>query len=294
MPDALSDADWEDLLELIRDGRCTPFIGAGASKPPLPLGSEIAQDWAKAHGYPLPDASDLARVAQYLAITKHGMYPKDAIRKQFQDVGPPDFSEADEPHAVLADLKLPIYITTNYDDFMVKALEDRKQAYRREVCHWNRFQEVAGEQSIFDEGYLPTPSEPLVYHLHGHTDLAQSMVLTESDYLDFVIRLSRDQDLLPPPIRKALAGTALLFVGYSLMDWNFRVVLRGLVGSLGGSLGYPGIAVQLPPGDLSGKEMEQAQAYLDDYFDEIQKIKVRIHWGDARQFARELRQRWEA
>ena len=34
----------------------------------------------------------------------------------------PDFRAPSEPHAVLADLPLPIYMTTNYDDFMVKAL----------------------------------------------------------------------------------------------------------------------------------------------------------------------------
>ena len=100
--------------------------------------------------------------------------------------------------------------------------------------------------------------------------------------------------MLGPAIRKALAGTSLLFVGYSLTDWNFRVVLRGLVGSLGASLGSPGIAVQLPPGDLSGEETEQAKGYLDKYFDQIGKIKVRVYWGEARQFARELRERWEA
>lgn len=119
------------------------------------------------------------------------------------------------------------------------------------------------------------------------------MVLTEGDYLDFLIRLSRDQDLLPPSIRTALAGTSLLFVGYSLMDWNFRVIFRGIVGSLGASLGYTSIAVQLPLGGLTEQERERAQRYLDQYFDQIQKIKVHIYWGDVRQFARELRERWE-
>jgi hypothetical protein len=82
-------------------------------------------------------------------------------------------------------------------------------------------------------------------------------------------------------------------MGYSLTDWNFRVVLRGLVGSLGASLGYSSVAVQLPPGELKGIEVERTQEYLDKYFDQIQKIKVSVYWGDARQFAQELRERWE-
>ena len=293
MSNRFGETDWEDLLTLIQEGTCTPFIGAGACAGTLPLGSQIARQWAEEHNYPLADKTDLARVAQFLAITRYEMFPKDCIRREFQDKAPPDFSAPDEPHGVLADLNLPIYITTNYDDFMFKALEDRKRAPEREFCRWNRFPQVTGQKSIFDSGFKPKPATPLVYHLHGHLEVPQSMVLTEGDYLDFLIRLSRDQDLLPPAIRTALAGTSLLFVGYSLMDWNFRVIFRGLVGSLGASLGYTSIAVQLPPGGLTEQEMKRAQRYLDQYFDQIQKIKVHIYWGDVRRFARELRERWE-
>lgn len=293
MPNGFGDTQWEDLLALIREGRCTPFIGAGASAGTLPLGSQIARQWAEQYNYPLTDKTDLARVAQYLAIARYEMFPKDAIRREFQDKTPPDFSEPDELHGVLADLSLPIYITTNYDDFMFRALKHRNRMAEREFCRWNRFPQVAGQISVFDRGFKPTPATPLVYHLHGHLEVPQSMVLTEGDYLDFLVRLSRDQDLLPPSIRTALAGTALLFIGYSLMDWSFRVVLRGLVGSLGASLGYTGLAVQLPPRGMVEQERERAQGYLDEYFDRIQNIKVNVFWGDAREFAGELCRRWE-
>ncbi len=295
MAQKLQDEDWEELIYLIQDGKCTPFIGAGAAAGTLPTGSSVAQEWAEEHDYPLDDTTDLARVAQFLAIDRYDMYPKESIRRQFQGIEPPDFSASDEPHAILADLGLPIYITTNYDDFMRQALKDRNREPEREFCRWNRFtQEVTGEESILKAGFEPTPDRPLVYHLHGHLDLPQSMVLTEGDYLDFLSRLSRDQDLLPPVIRTALAGTSLLFVGYSLSDWDFRVLFRGLMSSLGASLGYSSIAVQLPPGGLNQEELERRQRYLDRYFDKIQKIQVRIYWGDAKEFSGRLRQRWEA
>jgi hypothetical protein len=52
MPDTLEEKDWNLLLRRIKDGKCTPFIGAGACYGKIPLGKEIAQDWAKAHCYP--------------------------------------------------------------------------------------------------------------------------------------------------------------------------------------------------------------------------------------------------
>ena len=222
------------------------------------------------------------------------MHPKDALIDRFQGIAPPDFSQPDEPHGVLAGLPLPIYITTNYDSFMAEALKSRNKDVRREFCRWNNYPEVVEEKQVLGGAYKPTPAAPLVYHLHGHTEIAQSMVLTEGDYLDFLIRLSAKKKLLPPAVRKALAGTALLFVGYRLADWNFRVILRGLIGSLGASLGYPGISVQLPPDDIAAPSVEKAQEYLDKYLDQIHEIKVRIYWGKARSFMQELRSRWEA
>jgi hypothetical protein len=148
---------------------------------------------------------------------------------------------------------------------------------------------------VFDDGYKPVPAEPLVFYLHGQHTVPQSLVLTEDDYLDFLIRLSKDgQDpadrLLPSVIRTAMSSTALMFVGYSLTDWTFRVLFRGLISSFGAELGYPAIAVQLPK-DLPRRARPKAQAYLNAYFSKLQKIKVTVYWGDAAEFAKELRQR---
>jgi hypothetical protein len=41
------------------------------------------------------------------------MFPKLLLRRKLQEVEPPDLSAPDEPHCALADLGLPVYITTN-------------------------------------------------------------------------------------------------------------------------------------------------------------------------------------
>jgi hypothetical protein len=293
MVEPRSGIDWDNLISLIREGRCTPVIGAGASAPTLPLAAQLARQWAEEFNYPLADKTDLARVAQFVATDRDDWFPKELLQEQFDNVASPDFSQPDEPHAALADLPLPIYITTNYDPFMFEALKSRGKDVRREFPRWNRHLDFMGQESVFDGGYKPTPDAPLVYHLYGHTELVESMVLTEADHLDFLVRLTRDQDLLPPAIRIALAGTALLFVGYSLTDWSFRIMLRGLAGSLGASLGYLGLAVQLAPTDLRDQAADQAQSYLERYLAQIPKIGARIYWGSVRQFVSELRRRWE-
>ncbi len=143
--------------------------------------------------------------------------------------------------------------------------------------------------------YSPNTVHPLVYHLHGYTNIPQSMVVTESDYLDFLIYMVKNwQALLPAVVRTALSASALLFVGYSLIDWDFRVLLRGIISSHEASLTYPAIAVQLRPDALNESNLDKTIKYLQKYFGNIPKIpKVKVYWGTAREFSRELKERWE-
>jgi hypothetical protein len=293
MSEMLQARDWDILLRRIKAGKCTPFLGAGACYPALPLGSEIAEKWAAEYDYPLADSDDLARVAQFLAVRYDPMFPKEVlIEKVFQEVQPPDFSKPDEPHGILADLPLPVYITTNYDNFMVQALQSRRKRPQRELCRWNRY--IQDPQSIFESesGFDPTPDDPVVFHLHGHDQVPESLVLSEGDYLDFLVNISRDQYKLPARIQEALAGASLLFIGYSLQDWNFRVLFRGVVQSTDPSLRRVSVTVQLPP-KVSADQPDQGrvQEYLDEYY---RGMQIRVFWGTAREFAAELRERWEA
>jgi hypothetical protein len=279
----MEDAAWRTLIGRIRQGRCTPFVGAGASHGTLPLGGDIARSWADQFDYPLPQDRDLARVAQYLAVVNDAMWPKEQIVQQFNGVGPPDFSDPTEPHSILAELDLPVYLTTNYDDFMIQALTAVGKRPHREVCRWNEYLRESIDDSVFnDPEFQPSTQEPVVFHLHGTTAEAESIVLTEDDYLTFLVNLSRRRDLLPHRIERALTGASLLFVGYSLEDWSFRVLYQGLISLMESSLRRISVAVQLPPQD------QPAHKYLDAYFE---RKNVSVYWGTARQFAAELRER---
>jgi hypothetical protein len=291
----ISEEDWDTLLQRIADKECVPFIGAGACAGTLPIASELAQSWADEHEYPLRDSSNLGEVAQFVAIKRDSQYPKQQLRRLIRQTQPPDFSELSEPHRALAELELPIYLTTNYDSFMIKALEERGLAPIKEVCGWNELIRARQSATVQDE---PKPGTPLVYYLHGHHELTQSMVLTEDDYLEFLVRLTRDasEPLLPYAIRAALAEHSLLFVGYSLSDWSFRVLFRGLLGSLAATLGSMSVAVQLDPLTRDPPEvwLPKAQEYLQAYFGQIQRLRFVVYWGNARAFALELSERWGA
>jgi hypothetical protein len=199
-------------------------------------------------------------------------------------VEPPDSAEPDEPHRLLASLPLPLYITTNYDDWMLRALREQHKAPKRELARWSP--RVKDHPSLFDSdpGFRPTTAEPVVFHLLGHTEAPDSLVLTEDDHLDFLLGMSRDQDVLPLLIQRALASSSLLFMGYDLTGWQFRLLFRGLVTFTESALRRLSVAVLAPPNSV------EAGLYIREYLD---RVDVRIYWGTLREFAADLRERWE-
>jgi len=274
--------NWDRLVSRIAEGKCTPFLGAGVAAGTLPLGGDIAERWADEYGYPFDDKRNLPRVAQFVAVREDPMTPKELICRELKQSAAPNSTDVDEPHGQLAELPLAIFVTTNYDGTLFDALRARGKRPRREICRWNSSPVLADVPRVLEPDFVPTADNPVVFHLHGHYDVPESIVLTEDDYLDFLVAVSRDDGLLPHQIQKALAGASLLFVGYALADWNFRVLHRGLVMAREQSLRRFSVNVQLQPDD------EASRDYLEQYFG---AMNVQVHWGTAHDFARELRER---
>jgi hypothetical protein len=289
-PTTLSESGWEPLLDAITNRRCTPIIGAGALAGILPLGSEIAARWAEQYNYPMRDSRNLARVAQFVSVVRGQMMPKESLARELEKSAQPNFADPGEPYNVLASLPLSLYITTNYDDFLARALEWRGKNPRRAISRWNRWLRSTQEETN-DYNYRPSIAEPMVFHLHGRIEQPESLVLTEDDYLDFIINLGRDQDILPSVVQMACSTNLLLFLGYRLDDWAFRVLLRSLGDYIERSMRRQHIAVMLAPPALNSSEQRvRAVNYLDKQFG---NLGMRIYWGTIREFAAELRKRLE-
>ena len=289
----LRQAQWDALLSGIHEKECTPFLGAGVSAPIVPVGAALSQ--ALAGEYPFLDTSNLARVTQFMAIkSKDRMYPKRRVKQLLEaaiEQAEPGAS-APGPHDSLASLDLPIYLTTNYDPLLVRAIEKRHPGkVTREVARWNREVEVkAGEFTA-----EPTSEAPLVFHLHGHTGIPASMVLTDDDYVEFVTAVARDlEKVVPPVVQEAMIWNSLLFVGYSLGDWNFHVLLRLIMHELAdGRSDRLNVSVQLPPNEtmIAPERRMEARDFIAEY---LGSSDVQIHWGDAGAFLEELDQRFRS
>lgn len=292
-PKRLEDKDWNGLLRQISKGRCTPFIGPEACTGLYPMKRERAQKWADEEDYPLEDRSELARVAQFLAVRDYEARPIERITEEFETIQAPDFSDRNELHTVLAGLPLPVYITTNYDDFMFKAFSKRVMPRdpKREYCRWRKGMDNTA--TVLSGEYRPTVASPIVFHLYGHLDEEQSLVLTENDYLQFLVNVSREQKLIPAVIQGAITGGSLLFLGYQLDEWDFRILFHTIESYLETTLTKAHVSVQIVPmvKPATTEQLQKATKYLNSYFE---KLYTRVYWGTCHDFVEELRERWEA
>jgi hypothetical protein len=200
--------------------------------------------------------------------------------------------------ALLAKLRLPIYITTSYYDFLERALiADGRKRVRSEVCTWS------GQTTMIDREHLPkavkpTAEEPLVFHLFGMERYPHTMVLSVDDYLNFLVCiLLRENDAktsqskgAPPPVPayiwERIVEQPLLIMGFNLHDWDFQVLYRGIVTKPTVSQGAAtqrdaGVVIQVKPDQQNGfTNPTRAEQYLRDYLSQEARFRVAFHTPD--------------
>jgi len=321
--------DWRTLIRRLKSGKFTPII---SDRVYFPGPNNLIQEWADEIGYPYPvnKSTTIPQLAQYLSATSRDeltakedfldfskQYTFNLIRDEatpeqenfldsledelddltFSQVAarakyPKYEDEFDNPLRILAELPIPIYITTSYYDFLEDALRLAGKEPFTEICYW--YEELDEIPSIFkdDPDFDPSPERPLVYHLNGVDANPSSIVLTEDDYLDFLVKVSEDTEAVPRRIAQALVDSSLLLTGFKLEDWNFKVLFRGLVKTKRDSRRRLSMSIQLEPQNSDEEvDIRDVQEYLERYFS---KANFDIYWGDTLNFLQELWENWES
>lgn len=283
--------DWDTVADRLQRERCTPFLGAGVGAHLFKTGRELAEEWVEKFKLPLPATSPLDHVAQMISVKTDAMGPKDQMVRELRSAKVYDPNDAQDPFSRLSRFPVGIYITTNFDDYMEQALEAAGRKPRRILCPWNH--ELKDEVGTTPP--VPTYQEPWVYHLHGHHSVPESMVLTEDDYIDFLLNMGGPEDLLHHRVSRAIGRSTLLFLGYDLKDPTFRVLFRGLVAAREVSIRHGHVTVQLRKPPTFTADQATDQTTISNYFrlheDYFRRMNFRVYWGDVRAFLAELQSR---
>jgi SIR2-like protein len=228
----------DETLELIagavKEHRCILFLGAGVHAPPSdeskfeypaahrpPIGSALSRELAASCGlaerFPAEDASNLQRVALFYEIARS--------RRQLVEAVTNAVNTGKQPSPMLralAELSFPLVITTNYDQLFERALFAAGKQPRVAVYTPN----LEATTDYRD----PTAESPVVFKIHGDIMRPETIVITDEDYIQFVLRMSNKDpyDPVPLTLKYYLTGWTTVFVGYSLLDYNLRLLFKTL------------------------------------------------------------------
>ncbi len=308
---------WLSLVNNIKRGRCTPILGSGLLESLVGSFRDIARQWARTYRYPMAgdECEELPLVAQYLKVDqgeetfvreKFCEALREGVLRQYREI-PADVAkgpveqlisaagairreqEVAEPHAILARLGLPLFLSTNPDNLLADALTAAGKKPVVALCPRDDGAEGADDDA---RDFQPTSDAPLVYHLFGHLADLDSVILTQDDYFDYLIDVTRNNDIIPTTVRAQLANTALLFLGFQLSDWDFRVFFRSIMSQEGRKKrrDYSHVAVQIDPEQDRLVDPDRARRYLERYFYDT---KISIFWGRAEDFLKELLRQME-
>lgn len=198
---------------------------------------------AKAANYPqnlVGSAPDLALIASW---AEHVQGNRDYVNGKLHTSFAVDCSPGDLHNTIAGIEATRLFITTNYDDLLEKALAPRQPHLIVDRGSEGLSVVPAGKEpeqvpptgdhiyELLNDEKTQKPSRPIVFKMHGSVNKADPdkdcYLITEEDYVDF---LGRDSGYYIPPYLNALMqGKDFLFLGYSLTDWNVRVILRKLL-----------------------------------------------------------------
>ena len=102
-----------------------------------------------------------------------------------------------------------------------------------------------------------------------------------------------EPERVPPVIQAAMTNTSLMFLGFQLDDWAFRIFFRSIMDLQGSGRrsNYAHIAVQVDPDELRNRDPRRARQYVEEYF---QDDSISIYWGQSDDFLREVAAQREA
>ncbi|SDI05507.1 CHAT domain-containing protein [Actinokineospora alba] len=313
---------WSSLALMMRTGRFTPVLGPGFADGIVGSRVEIARRWARRWQMPIAPSGkgNFAQVAQYLRVGRSPGevraflldYLMSDLREKRRRAGGHELiaevprhllegsdpepvilelgrllreRDPDEPYRAAASLPVKVYVTTGWTDLLQQALRANEQPKDPvTLCFpWNDTVEQVDPHTLEP----PTVAKPWVYHLFGRLDNPDSVVLTEDDHFEWLTAWIEQRPSIPPAVSASLMKNSLMFLGYRLDDWDFRVVFQGIK-SFGGSSRLRAnthVGVQVRP-ESQTIEPEAAQRYLESYFGED---RVSLFWSATKDFLRELR-----
>ncbi len=187
-------------------------------------------------------------------------------------------------HEQLAALPFSLIVTTSQDSLLEQALKAAGKSPVSQRYH------LRGDKRENPEFVVPgSPASPVVFHLFGSAEEPSSLVLSENDVLDFLIRVVSERPPLPNSLLRVLKriGQSFLFVGFGIRHWDLRILLKILLRALELNRSGPAVAAE-PLDSLIPSDRDEMILFYQ------RGTRVELEDADVGTFLTKLSERLEA
>jgi len=279
---------FDDLADRVRAGKCILFIGAGVHHEPSakssfkypederpPMATALAKQLAAGCGFNAACPGEPDENLQRVALCYEQVFDRQRLAKSIKaavDVS----TEPSIALRALAELPFQLVMTTNYDTLFERALREfpRKRP-KVHVYSPDRY----GPTPVLDDSEM-SEKTPFVFKVHGDVDNPASLVVTDEDYIDFVLRMTAWGEAnhpVPETFRYRLSLWPTLFVGYRLMDFNLRLLFRTLRWKLDSASRPSSYSVDVAPDRLVRRLMESNSSGLKFIVEDVWDFVPRLY-----------------
>jgi hypothetical protein len=216
------------LVNKINAGECVLVLGPRIAMPAAISGNDATSIDEYLTRKLLEDLDDTSSPPTSLrdALTRYEQrVGASALRGVFQQLVSAIDGQTTQLHRDLASLPFRLVLVATPDRMMSTAFHEAGKTEVREA-HYDYCRGLASDMALS----LPSFDKPIVYSLFGRHDRPESMVLTDKNLLDYLVRITKESPPLPDPVRATLRApsTLFLFVGFGFTNWWLRLLLKVL------------------------------------------------------------------
>lgn len=231
-------------------------------------------------------AEDLARVALHVESGAG----KGTLVKRLKKILNSAECEPSRILTTIAGFPIRLVVTTNYDELMEEAYRRTEPAQEPLVVtqpltgfkptdqsRWAK--ELAAVLPI-NAGPRQADERPIVYKFHGSLgEDSGELIVSEEDYIGFLDTLGRNRKAgVPTLIQDLVVQSRLLFLGYSLEDWDFRTLWKGLVEAVPREQERTSFAIQKDPSPFWVRfwQKKNVTIYNVDLYEFVDELRERV------------------
>lgn len=213
------DLDWENIIDSIEAEKCVLFLGSGFYQTSLEISFESALgEWLGVEQVNHPSIQVYNDDGFFLFREERSH--KRNVTHQIKNFYNQAFPIMDARLEQLARIPFHLIVSLMPDNILARKFDELGLPYQPDFYFRKR-----PHSRVFEK---PSHNKPLIYNMMGNIEAPGSIVLTHSDFFDYLESVFNGNSMHPELREELESAERYIFLGLPYEKWYFQLLLRVL------------------------------------------------------------------